>query len=104
MGTSVKEYIIHQNLSSFRHWVDTASSDNLTQSSIRITPCFTEATFSTAAIAGWPINIRGENKFIWAMHNDTYFKVCGIYIMSTLFIVVVVVSIVVVVVAVVVVV
>eukprot|EP00798_Chlamydomonas_sp_ICE-L_P017151 gene17151-23461_t len=74
VGISVKEYIIHQNLSAFRHWVGTASSDDLTQSAMTITPCFTEATFSMAAIAGWPIDMEGENKFIWAMHNDTYFK------------------------------
>ena len=73
---SVKEYIIHESMSAFRHWSEPITPPELEEADILTSPCYTSMTFVTASVAGVPLNLTAgsENTLIWASHTDTYLK------------------------------
>ena len=77
IGTSVKEYIIHDDLSAFRHWSTPVEPSNLESAEIISTACHTAIKFSTKNIAGWDLNLTDDGSvatMIWGSHVDTYLK------------------------------
>lgn len=78
VGTGVKELKIHDTLSAFRHWKDSApNTPGLIDSSMDVNPgCGSAMYFKTKTIHGIDLNMTkcSPNKFIWAIHTSTLLK------------------------------
>ena len=78
VGTGVKELKIHDTLSAFRHWKDSApTTPGLIDSSMDVNPgCGSSMYFKTKTIHGIDLNMTkcSPNNFIWAIHTSTLLK------------------------------
>jgi len=76
VGTGVREYIIDEEKTAFRHWSEHYTPSSLQDAEMTTTACYTAMTFKTASVAGWNLNLTQgtNNTLIWGSHTDTYLK------------------------------
>lgn len=76
VGTGVHEYIIHDQLTAFRHWSKHYSPEALTEAEMTVTSCHTSMQFTTKSISGWSLDVtaEGASDVLWAIHTDTFLK------------------------------
>jgi len=71
---TVDEYIINEvGGSAFRFWQAPYAQPSLVDASLEVADCTTSMSFATATIAGWPLNVTGENHFLWGLNEADYF-------------------------------
>ena len=71
---TVDEYIINEvGGSAFRFWQAPYAQPSLVDASLEAADCTTSMSFVTATIAGWPLDVTGENHFLWALNEADYF-------------------------------
>jgi hypothetical protein len=78
-GPTVHEYVINEEGgSAFRLWSEPYQPAALRASGVEANDCFTAMTFSSDALAGWPLPAHGNSTYIWGMSNsDAYVSYHG---------------------------
>jgi hypothetical protein len=75
---AVKEYVIDDSLSGFRHWSQPIPDRNTTSYDVSSTDCFTALTFKTDSINSLGFNITGIDRMIWGANGkDNYVEYHG---------------------------
>jgi hypothetical protein len=70
MDPNVKEYVISDSFSSFRHWSQPVPDRNATSYDVSSSNCFTTLTFKTDSINGLGFNITGIDQMLCIRERD----------------------------------
>lgn len=78
MDPVVKEYVISDSFSRFRHWSQPIPDRNTTSYDVSSTDCFTALTFKTDSINSLGFNITGIDRMLWGANGkDNYVEYHG---------------------------
>lgn len=70
----IDEFIINEfGGSAFRLWQTSYVNKSITSAGWDVDECFTSFSFSTDALAGWPLNTVGTDQMIWAFNSEDHF-------------------------------
>jgi len=70
-GSTVYEYHINPDGSSFRHWSEPTNTD-IKNANVIVTECFTALTFETDNIEGKYFNVSGVDDMMWGGNSKDY--------------------------------
>jgi hypothetical protein len=78
MDRNVKEYVISDSFSRFRHWSQPVPDRNTTSYDVSSSNCFTALTFKTDSINSLGFNITGIDHMVWSANGkDNYVEFHG---------------------------
>mmetsp|Transcript_17822 Transcript_17822/g.58226 ORF Transcript_17822/g.58226 Transcript_17822/m.58226 type:complete len:689 (-) Transcript_17822:932-2998(-) len=72
-GPVIDEFIISERGTAFRLWNTPYPVKSLLAAGWAVDDCFTTLSFSTAALAGWPLDTAGSNKMLWAFNSADHY-------------------------------